>query len=406
MKLFLDIGILKRNRNYRLLYSGQFISFIGTMMTSVALPYQIYSQTHSTLMVGLLSLVQLIPLLFTALIGGAFADRHQRRQLALYSEMIFLLSCLTLIINAGLTHPHIWILFAVSPIMSAMTGLHRPALMGMTQQIVDKKDLATLGGLSTFMYGFNGIVGPAIAGILVAHVGLIFTYLVDAATFIISISTLFMLNNIPAPTKPEQKESTLASIKKGVSFAKSRQELLGTYFVDFIAMIFGMPNALFPAIAQTLGGVQILGLLYAAPAVGALIASCFTGWYSRIKRQGVGVAIAASLWGVAIIGFGFSHQLGLSLFFLMLAGGFDGISGIFRSALWNESIPNEFRGRLAGIEMISYLSGPKLGDTESGLVAAAFGVTASVVSGGILCIVGVGLCCYFMPKFWRYRSAI
>jgi MFS family permease len=169
-------------------------------------------------------------------------------------------------------------------------------------------------------------------------------------------------------------------------------------------MIFGMPNALFPAIAQSYGGVKTLGLLYSAPAVGALFISIYSGWAPKIKRQGLAIAIAAALWGVAIVLFGISKDMWLALFFLALAGAADAVSGIFRDMMWNHTIPVAFRGRLSGIAMISYLSGPRLGDTESGLVAAAFGVTASVVSGGVLCIVGVGLCCLALPKFIQYRD--
>lgn len=169
-------------------------------------------------------------------------------------------------------------------------------------------------------------------------------------------------------------------------------------------MIFGMPMALFPAIAEHFGGASTLGLLYSAPAVGALVISFFSGWVDKVKRHGAAIAIAAMFWGVAIILFGLSHNLWLALFFLSLAGAADAVSGIYRSILWNETIPNNLRGRLAGIEMISYLSGPKLGDTEAGLVAAAFGVTASVVSGGILCLAGVAVSCYLLPKFWGYQN--
>lgn len=169
-------------------------------------------------------------------------------------------------------------------------------------------------------------------------------------------------------------------------------------------MMFAMPNALLPAIAQSYGGVKTLGLLYSAPALGALVISFVSGWTSKITHDGRAIALAAGCWGAAIIGFGFSNSLGFAIFFLALSGAFDAISGIFRSTLWNNTIPAEYRGRLAGIEMISYLSGPKLGDTRAGLVAAGMGITTALVSGGILCIFGVALCCFSLPKFWNYRS--
>jgi MFS family permease len=402
MALLMDFSVLKRNRNYRLLYIGQFVSLWGTMLTSVALPYQLYHLTQSTLMVGLLSLAQLLPLVFTALLGGTLADRYPRRQLLIYSELGLIVSCCILALNT-IMWQHVWILFLVSPFMSAITGLHRPSLSGMTQQIVEPKDFIAANSLYMMVYIIGAIAGPALGGLIIAGFGLFSLYLCDAASYIISLIALLLMTHIPHPVI-DHLESTWTSLKKGLKFAGSRQELLGTYLVDFVAMIFGMPNALFPAIAQSLGGVKVLGLLYAAPAVGTLVISLFNGWCQRVKRHGVAIAVAASMWGLAIIAFGLAKNLWLALFFLAIAGALDTVSGIFRMTLWNNSIPNEYRGRLAGIEMIGYLSGPRLGDAEAGLVASVFGLTACIVSGGVLCIIGVAVCCYFMPKFWQYQS--
>ena len=403
MSHILNLSLLKRNRDYGLLYSGQFISFIGTMITGVALPYQVYQLTQSILMVGLLSLVQLIPLLITALLGGVFADRYNRRMLLIGSELLLAISCGLLVLNAHSANPSLIIIFLIGSLMSAINGLHRPAFDSITQQLVAVEDYKTVGALASFKFSFCMIAGPAIAGLVIAHYGMVVTYFIDLLTFGVSLLSLCLMHSIPKPVAHEHL-SILASLKQGVQFALKRQELMGSYWVDFIAMIFGMPNALFPAMAESLGGAKALGLLYAAPAVGALFISFFSGWTARVKQYGKAIAIAAGLWGIAIIGFGLAGSLWLALIFLGLAGALDTISGIFRSTLWNEAIPHEYRGRLAGIEMVSYLSGPKLGDTEAGLVAAAFGITASVVSGGILCVLGVAICCWYMPKFWQYRS--
>lgn len=396
-------NLLLRNRNYRLLYIGQFVSFSGTMITSVALPYQIYHETQSTLMIGLISFFQLLPLLFTALIGGVIADRHHRRMLLLITESLLALGCLMLAVNTAFAPPHIGIIFLAAAAMSAVTGLHRPALDSIVQQMVAKDDFHTVSRLSTFAYSTCMISGPAIGGLTIAHFGLVTTYMLDFTTFLVSLIALMMIRDVPKP-KVTSDQSTFSALKQGFRYAVSRQELLGTYFVDFVAMIFGMPMALFPAIAQSHGGVKMLGMLYSAPAVGALLVSFFGGIAQQIKRQGAAIAVAAAFWGVSIIFFGLSKNFWLALFFLSLAGAFDAISGIFRQTLWNQTIPNEYRGRLSGIEMISYLSGPKLGDTEAGLVAAAFGVTFSIVSGGVLCIVGVVICSALLPKFWAYTA--
>lgn len=403
MKYFTNFSLLRHNRNYRLLYSGQFISFFGTAMTGVALPYQVYHETHSTLMVGLLSLFQLLPLLITALLGGVLADRHNTRRLLIITEVFLALCSIALALNATFLTHTILILFLVAPAMSAMTGLQRPAIDSIVQLILTKKDFADVGALTSFLYGFCFIVGPALGGLIIAHFGVVATFVIDGATFVISLISVLLIKNIPQHKKITD-QSTLTALKSGFKYAASRQELLGTYLVDFSAMVFGMPTALFPAIAMSFGGAKTLGLLYSAPAIGSLLMSFVSGWTNQVKRHGLAIAIAASLWGVSIILFGLSTNVYLAIFFLIISGALDTISGLFRGIIWNQTIPNEFRGRLSGIEMISYLSGPKLGDTEAGLVAAAFGITTSIVSGGILCIVGVAVCCYFLPKFISYKS--
>jgi MFS family permease len=402
MNSLLNFSLLKKNKNFRLLYLGQFISFFGTMITGIAVPYQIYQLTHSTLIVGLISLIQLLPLLFTALIGGVFADRYQRRKLLLISEVILAVGCLVLAVNSIFV-AKIWLIFLVGFLMSSVTGLHRPALESMVQQLVDREDFPAVSSLGTFKFSMGMILGPAVGGLIIAYLGIFVTYIVDFLTMFFSIGTLLMMKNLPKLAAKQISESTWSSLKQGFRYATSKQELMGTYFVDFIAMIFGMPTALFPALAVSFGGAKALGMLYAAPAVGALVVSFISGW-AKINRHGLAVAISAVCWGISILFFGLVSQFWLALFFLALAGASDAISGIFRGIMWNQIIPNEYRGRLAGIEMIGYLSGPKLGDTEAGLVAARFGITDSIVSGGVLCILGVLICSFYMPKFLAYRA--
>lgn len=403
MSYLIDTSLLKHNRDYTLLYVGQFISFIGTIITGVALPYQIYQLTQSTFMVGLLSLVQLLPLLITALIGGVYADRHNRRTLVIASEILLMLGCAILTINASLTHPNLIVIFITAALLSALTGMHRPALESMTQQLVQPKDYKAVGALGGFKASFCLIAGPAFAGLLIAYYGIVLTYLIDFLTFLISLVCLCFMKPL-AYTPLNKHNSILTSLKEGLTFAFKRQELMGSYAVDFLAMLFAMPNALFPALAHTFGGVQTLGLLYTAPAVGSLLISFFSGWTAHIKYDGKAIAIAAGLWGASMIGFGFCHTLWPALFFLTLSGAFDAVSGLFRRALWNHLIPHDYRGRLAGIEMISYLGGPKLGDARAGAVATSFSIPIAIISGGILCITGVAICCSTMPKFWKYKS--
>lgn len=408
MKLLINTSLLRTNSNYRYLYLGQFVSFVGTMITSVALPYQIYQMTKSVLLIGLLSLCQLIPILVTALLGGVFADRYHRRNLLIISEILLAIGSLILLFNATLQQPKICVIFLTASVMSAVNGFHRPTLTSLNQQLVKKSDYAAVGSLRTLMSSFSMMAGPAIGGLIISGFGLVASFGVDVISFLISLCAILAIKNIPEPSK-RLKESIWISLKSGIRYAFSRQELIGTYAVDFVAMLFGMPLALFPAIAQNYGGAKVLGFFYSAPAVGSFITSCLSGWVALVKHHGRAVAIASALFGVAIICFGLVKNLWLALFFLSLSGAFDTINSIFRQMIWNETITNKLRGRLAGIELISYLSGPKLGDTEAGLVATAFGITASIVSGGILCVLGVILCCYKLPKFWNYnrqRNAI
>lgn len=403
MSHLIDISLLKTNRQYFLLYSGQFISFIGTMITAVALPWQIYALTQSSLMVGLLSLVQLLPLLITALLGGVFADRYNRRKLVILSECFLMAGGVILVLNATQAHPNLILIYLVSAMMSAITGLHRPAFESMTQQLVTPENYKAVGALSSFKFSFCMITGPAIGGLLIAQYGVMLTYCIDLLTFLISLLSLSFMRPLKQSTDM-QHPPVIKALREGLKFAVSRQELMGSYLVDFIAMIFAMPDALFPAIALSLGGAKTLGLLYASPAVGSLIISFISGWTARVKHDGKAIAIAAAFWGLSMIGFGMSTNLFVALFFLALSGAFDAISGIFRSTLWNNIIPHDYRGRLAGIEMISYMGGPKLGNTRAGVMASFLGITTAVVSGGMLCMGGVAACCLLMPRFWNYKT--
>jgi MFS family permease len=211
-----------------------------------------------------------------------------------------------------------------------------------------------------------------------------------------------MMRAVPPP--PEAEPPSLERILEGLRYAGSRPELMGTYVVDIVAMFFGMPMALFPAVASHLGGAGVLGLLYAAPAVGSLIATVTSGWAARVHRHGAAVCIAAAIWGVGIVGFGLAPNLALALLGLIVAGGADMLSGIFRGTIWNQTIPDHLRGRLAGIEQVSYSTGPLLGNVESGAVASLAGVRASIISGGVLCVAGVAVAILALPAFWRYDN--
>jgi MFS family permease len=398
--MLLDLSPLKNNKEFRYLYFGQFVSLFGTMMSHVAVPYQIYELTKSTLAVGLLGVAQLVPLLITAFIGGALSDVMDRKKLLMRCEIGLAAACLVLAGNALLFSPQIWLIYVVAGLMSALNGLHRPSLDAMAPRLVSHHEIQASSVLFMFKSTCGMIGGPAVAGLCIAQFGVAWTYALDFFTFFVSIIALSFIRS-KAPGKDGEKPS-LKSIKEAFSYALKRQELLGTYIIDFVAMVFAMPNALFPALAALYSNTKMLGWLYAAPAVGALFITLFSGWTKKVRRHGVAVAGAALFWGIAIICFGFSHQVWLVLFFLALAGAADAVSGIFRTTIWNETIPDKIRGRMASLEMVSYMSGPLLGNAQVGFMASIAGLHQAIMLGGILCVSGVILSVIFLPHFWRY----
>ena len=399
-----DLGPLRRHRDFRLLWIGQAVTTFGSMITVTAVNYQVYELTHSTLVVGLLDLLAFFPLVGMGLVGGAYADAHDRRRLVLLSEIAFAVAALVLAANSLLPHPLLALIFVVDFARNALYGLQRPPLDALLPRLVDTEELAAAGALNTLRGTFSMVLGPAAGGLLIAVAGLPVAYTVDVLTFAGSLVCLALMRAVPPPLGAEPP--SLRRVREGFDYAVSRQELLGTYGIDMVAMFFGMPMALFPAIADRLGGPAVLGLLLAAPAVGSFVTTATSGWTGRVTRHGWAVICAAAAWGVAITAFGLVSWLPAALLMLALAGAFDTISGIFRGVIWNQTIPDRLRGRLAGIELISYTSGPTLGNFEAGAVAATFGVTASLVSGGVLCVVGVVAMAAVLPRFRRYDAAV
>jgi MFS family permease len=398
----MDLTPLRRSTPFRWLFAGQTISRVGSMITGVAVPYQVYQLTHSSLQVGLIGAVELVPLVAMALVGGAFADAHDRRRLLRWSELALATLSALLVVNALLPAPHLWAVYVIAALSSGISGFHRPALEGMTPRLLSRDLMPAAAGLQSFASTVAATGGPALGGVLIATLGLPATYAIDVLTFVVSLIAIANLPPIPPPESAEPPSTR--SILSGLRYASGRQELMGTYVVDIIAMFFGMPNALFPAIAERLGGGRALGLLYAAPAFGAMLVSATSGWTSRVRRHGRAVGLAAMGWGIAIVGFGFASSVWLAVLMLVLAGAADMVSGIFRMTMWNQTIPDNFRGRLAGIEQISYMTGPLLGNVEAGTVAGLVGITGSVVSGGVLCVVGAAVAVSVLPKFWNYDA--
>ena len=398
-KMFIDITPLKISRDYRLLFFGQLVSFFGSMMTFVVVPWQMYQLTQSSAMVGYIYLAEFVPMVCLAFVGGALADALDKRKMLRLTEIGQTLVTLILLINSLLPNPQIWILFVAVAIHAGFAAIQRPAFESFIQKIIPNDLMTSVMALNSVRYSFGAIVSPAIAGIIATQFSASVAYTIDLFTFIASLIAVFLIKAVPSPAGADRP--SWQSIKKGWKYALSRQELLGTYSIDIAAMFFAMPQALYPALAMVYGD-KYVGFFPAALAAGALLASLTSGWTKNVHRHGLLVTLAAVLWGVAIIFFGLSDSVIFMLLFLGAAGFFDMISGIFRGAIWNQTIPNHLRGRLASIEMISYLTGPMLGSAKMGIVAERFSVKTAIISGGILCVAAVGLTALFLPEFLAY----
>lgn len=402
--MFLDLSPLRRHRDFRLVFVGQLVSAFGGFLTYVALPVQIYELTKSSWAVGMVGTVQLVPLAVTSLWGGAVADAIDRRKLLLWSEALLLAASLTLAVNSKLPHPSVKLLFLVAAFMSGVNGFHRPALESLTQKLVPVSELAAVSALSSLRNTGAAIAGPALAGVCIATLGLPFTFGADALSFAVSLVALGQIRAMPPAENAPRAD--LSSIAAGLKYAASRPELIGTYVVDIVAMTFAMPVALFPALAERFGGASDAGYLYSAMSVGSLLITLFSGWTRGVQRRGAAVVIAAALWGVAIVGLGYASSLPVAFACLACAGGADMVSGLFRMTIWNETIPTELRGRMAGIEQLSYMSGPLLGNARAGFMAERFGLSRSIRWGGLVCAACVLACIPVLPAFWRYRKVI
>jgi MFS family permease len=400
--MLIDISPLKKYRDYRLLFIGQLISFLGTMVSYMAVPYQVYQLTHSTALVGTLGIAQFLPMVIFGLLGGTVADRLNRRRLLLISESIMSLLVLLLLGNSLLPQPSLIAIFILVALLQAVSGFHRPALEALTQKMVQSSDYAAVGALNSFRSSTGAITGPLLGGVLIAAFGLTGAYLFDFFSFLGALICIAAMTRVPNPEPSER--SPLADAIAGIKFAFSKPELIGTYLIDIAAMLFAFPVALFPAMAAGWGGASAAGILFSAMAIGSLIATLFSGWSSRVQRHGRIVIIAASFWGLFIIAVGFAPNLWLAVLCLILAGGADMISALFRGVIWSHSVPNAMRGRLSGIEMISYMTGPLLGNARAGWVAAQTSVTVSLWSGGIACVIAVIATSLLLPKFWAYRA--
>ncbi|MEU8528231.1 MULTISPECIES: MFS transporter [Streptomyces] len=398
-----DLSPWRSSRDFRLLWVQGLVTYFGSFMALVALPLQIKELTGSPLAVGAMGAVELVPLVVFGLYGGALADAVDRRKVILGTEAGLGLLAVVLLVNAVAPEPALWPLYVVAAGVSALAGLQRPALDSLMARIVPHDQQTAAAALNSLRWQVGAIAGPSLAGLVVAFAGHSTAYAVTVGTF--AVSVLLCLRLAPAPAAHDADRPSLRGIVEGARYAWSRPVLLGTYAIDLAAMFFAFPNAVFPFLADELDADWSLGLMYAAGSVGSLLVGLTSGWTSKVRRHGLLVAGGAAGWGLAIAAAGWFSNVWLVLVCLAFAGAGDMLSGLGRSTIWNQTIPEELRGRLAGIEVLSYSVGPQLGQLRAGAMAGWTGTRASVWTGGVACVASVAVLAAALPRLLAYDAA-
>ena len=395
--LLADITPLRRHRNFRRLWTGLLISSIGSQLTVVAVAYQAYVMTHSTLIVGLVSLVQLVPTLVGAMGGGAVADAMDRRRLLILAQVMLAATSAALAVNAFMPHPELWVLFVATSASAAFQGLDWPTRLALMPMILPTEDLTSGYALQSLVSSAAVVIGPSLAGLVIARFGLGAVYTLDVVSYGASFTAAMLLPKLlPAgggtPT-------SLRSVMDGLKFLRSDQLLMATFGIDLVAMTFGMPKAVFPAFGINVyhGGAGTVGLLFAAPGAGALVGSLLSGWTGRVRAQARALVFCMLGWGAAIVVFGLVHVLWVGLVMLAIAGASDVFGTVFRVSILQRRTPDYLQGRLSGTFFAAAVAGNRLGDAESGVAAAIGGPQFAVWSGGVACLIGTLLIAWRVP---------
>ena len=401
-RLLLDVSPIREHREYRLLYSGQMVSFLGHQLTVVAVPLQVFVLTGSSFAVGMIGLAQLVPLVGCSLIGGAVADAVDRRKLLLVAQVLLAAASTGLALNAGRDDPSLWLVYALTAASSGFAGFDAPTRSAAVPSLVPREKLPAALALNQTLMQTGQVAGPAIAGLVIAQVSLAAAFWIDVATY--AVAAVALLRMQPMVPAGERTRPGLMSIGEGLRYLRGRRALQGTFLIDINAMVFGMPRALFPALGTGLfgGGPGTVGLLYAAPGAGALLGAVTTGWVGAVRRQGRAVLVAVTAWGAAIAAFGMTSWLPLALLLLAVAGAADVVSAVFRNTILQLSVPDRLRGRLSSVHIAVVTGGPRLGDAEAGAVAALTTPRISVVSGGLACVAGVVALARLFPELGRW----
>ncbi|MEY2673324.1 MAG: hypothetical protein RLZZ508_1201 [Actinomycetota bacterium] len=401
-KLFsIDLAAFK-HRDFRLMFGAGSISMFGSMLTYVTAPLQIAQITKSYVAVGIIGLIEIGPLIVFGIWGGAIADSMNCKKVVVLTELGLGLATTILLINALSDEPKVMVIYTVTFLYAVLDGIQRPSLGALLPQVVPTELLTSASAVNSLRWNFGSIVGPSLGGFIAATAGPAFAYGIDAFTYL--IATFLFLKMSAKAAESTKEPIDVKMMFSGFNYAKSRPDLLGTYSIDIIAMVLAFPNALFPFMAIEFDAPWSLGLLYASMSVGALIASATSGWTAKIHHQGKAIVLAATVWGLAMALTGLAPNIYFALFGLLIAGCADMISGLFRMLIWNTTIPLSMRGRLGGIEMLSYSIGPQLGQIRSNFVAQLFSLRVSLISGGIICSAGSVAVGRGLKQLWNFDT--
>ena len=400
--LGVDLAPLRASRQYRRLYVAGFITAVGSQATYVTIPYQLKQLTHSTLDVGALGLFELVPVIVCGLYGGVLADRMDRRRLIIVMEAALMAATAVVLVNAMLPHPLAWVLYVDAVVAAAASSLQRPSIEALNQSFVTHEAQRAASTLANIRYTTASIIGPALGGLVAVGAGPGFVYGANLVTFALSLYWLAGLAATRVLVAPPASDRV--ALRAGVAFLRSRPDIVGTYVVDLLAMTLAFPVAMLPFVAARFHSSYALALLYCALPGGALLVTLLSGGTRRVHHYGRGLVAAAVAWGLGIALFGAASSLWWVWAGLAIAGGADALSGIFRSTMWNESIPPDIRGRMAGMEMISYSLGPTAGQFRAGVMAAWTSLRFSLTVGGLACSGSVAALAAALPSLWRFDA--
>jgi MFS family permease len=404
--LAVDIGPLRASRDFRLLWFGELISQTGSQVTTVALFVQVDRLTHSAAAVGFIGLAQLLPMIVASVLVGPVIDRRNRRRVLTAAQFGLGTSSVILLLASYSSRPSLAILYLAAGLNGAFVAVAMPTRSAMTPNLVPAEMLAAAAAVNQVMWNVAAIAGPALGGIIVAKVGLTWAYGFDVATYGVALVFVLLLRPTPGTPRGDGEPEGWESIKEGFRFLRGRRVLQSTFTVDLVAMIFGMPRALFPrlAVVQFHRGPEVVGLLFSALSVGALLGALTSGWVSGVRRPGRAILTAVAIWGLAVVGFGLSGtNLWLAFALLAVAGAADVVSAVFRSSSQQRIVPDSLRGRLSAINILVVAGGARLGDFEAGIAGSLFSPFIAVVSGGVLCLFGVAAIAAAVPEFARWR---